>query len=102
MCRYYSKIERLENELAYMKGKESTEGIIGRQALEIAELRSVIGDLKVDLKLCHRPVGEVILPTSKLGHTYINESRVLGSHPPVVEVERKHECGPDDAGCGRR
>ena len=87
MC---SRLDKLEREVAYWKGRESTEGIIGRQAQEIAELKAIIGDLRTDLKICRKPDGEVLLRPSHLAQSFINEPRVLSSHPPVIKEIEEH------------
>jgi hypothetical protein len=91
MCRFANRIERLEKEVAYWKGVESQEPIIGRMAGEIAELRARNGDLRTDLKLCRKPDGEVMLRPSHLAQSFRDEPRVLTSHPPLVEIERHRQ-----------
>lgn len=88
MCRFCGRIEHLERELAFMKGKESTEATIGRQALEIAELKAIIGDLRTDLKICKKPDGQVFLQPSHLAAPYIAQPHAIAAHAPVVDVKR--------------
>jgi len=94
MCR---RLTAVEIRLAYLEGKESQEGTIGRMAAEIAELRARNGDLRTDLKLCRKPDGEVMLRPSHLAQSFRDEPRVLSSHPPLVEVERHRR---EHGGCG--
>jgi hypothetical protein len=82
------RICNLEKELAYMKGKESQDPIIGMLSRENVELRAIIGDLRTDMKLRLKPDGEVMLRPSHLAQSFRDEPRVLSSHPPLVEVER--------------
>jgi len=93
MCKYFERICKIEAELAFLRGRESQESALGRLAAENADLRARIGDLHTDLKLCRKPDGDLIMPTNKIGHTYLNETRVLESRPPVVIEEHRRECG---------
>jgi len=94
MCR---RLDHLERELAFLKGKESQEPIIGQLSREVGDLRALVGDLRTDLKICRKVDGQVLLPVNELAQTYRNEERVISSHPHVIEeIERKrHDCGGD-------
>lgn len=85
MCR---RLEHLERELAFLKGKESNEPIIGHQAQMIAELKAIIGDLKTDLKICKKPDGQVFLQPSHLAAPYTAQPHAIAAHAPVVDVKR--------------
>ena len=98
MCKMCSRIEWLERRVAYMEGRESTEGALGALARENADLRAKIGDLYTDLKICRKPDGAVMLRPNDIGQAFLPESRVLASHPPVVLEEHRRD-GCDDKKC---
>ena len=81
------RIERLEQKLAFLEGKESLEPVLGAQARRITEL-------EIALATCRKVDGSVMVRPSEIGSGFRDDERVLASRPPkVIEIERhKHDC----------
>jgi len=87
------RLEVLERKMAFMEGVESQEGKLAAKDARIVQL-------EIALATCDKITGSVSLRPHQIAQGFMDNPRVLASHPPVeIEIERRPRHNGREPGC---